>query len=94
MNEKMDPKRKKAIALKQAANDRPPIVLAKGTGKVAEQILEKAEENTIPVVSDSTLAELLGQLNLNDAIPEELYGAVAEVLAFIYQIDKKAGAFK
>lgn len=93
MNEKMDPEQKKAIALQQAGN-RAPIVLAKGTGKVADQILEKAEENNIPIQKDPALAELLGQLNINEAIPEELYGAVAEVLAFIYQLDKKAGESK
>lgn len=93
MNEK-NVEQKKAIALRYAESDQAPIVLAKGTGKAAEKILEKAEENNIPVQQDPTLAELLGQLNINEAIPEELYGAVAEVLAFIYQIDKKTGESK
>lgn len=94
MSGQIDPDQKKAIALKQAADEQAPIVLAKGTGEVAEQILEKAAENNIPIQNDPALAELLGQLNINEAIPEELYGAVAEVLAFIYQIDKKAGNSK
>lgn len=43
----------------------------------------------VPVYEDPNLVELLGQLDLNTSIPEELYQAVAEVFAFIYHLDEK-----
>ncbi|MCK1992494.1 EscU/YscU/HrcU family type III secretion system export apparatus switch protein [Peribacillus muralis] len=82
-------KRKEAIALKyDQKTSIAPVILAKGKGKTAENILEKAKKLNIPVQSDESLAALLGQLDINQAIPEELYGAVAEVFAFIYKADK------
>lgn len=82
-------KRKEAIALKYDAKaSQAPVVLAKGKGRTAENILEKAQELNIPVQKDESLAELLGQLDINQTIPEELYGAVAEVFAFVYKVDK------
>jgi flagellar biosynthesis protein len=50
--------------------------------------MEKAMKLDIPVQRDESLAALLGQLDINQTIPEELYGAVAEVFAFIYKVDK------
>ncbi|MFJ7849504.1 EscU/YscU/HrcU family type III secretion system export apparatus switch protein [Peribacillus sp. NPDC097206] len=84
-------KRKEAIALKyDAKSSQAPVLLAKGRGKTAENILVKAEELNIPVQKDETLTELLGQLDINQTIPEELYGAVAEVFAFVYKVDRNA----
>ena len=68
-----------------------PKVIAKGKGKIAENILEKAKENDIPIQEDPSLVEILGQLNINESIPEELYQAVSEVFAYIYQIDREHG---
>ena len=83
-------KRKQAVALKyDAKTSQAPVVLAKGKGKTAENILNKAKELDIPVQQDESLTELLGQLDINQAIPEELYGVVAEVFAFIYRLDKE-----
>ena len=82
--------RKEAIALSYNPNEYDgPVVKAKGKGKVAENILQKAEENGVPVYEDPSLVALLGQLDLNQSIPEELYQAVAEVFAFIYRLDKE-----
>ncbi len=81
--------RKEAIALNYSPeNNNSPTVIAKGKGKIAENIIEKAAENDIPVYEDRNLVELLGNLDLNEAIPEELYEAVAEVFAFIYRLDR------
>ncbi|CAM4038153.1 EscU/YscU/HrcU family type III secretion system export apparatus switch protein [Lederbergia lenta] len=78
-----------AIALKyQQGTQEAPMVIAKGKGIVAENILEKAKENEIPIQQDSTLVGLLSQLNMNETIPEELYKAVAEVFAFVYRLDR------
>lgn len=82
-------KRKEAIALKyDQKTSKAPVILAKGKGKTAETIMEKAMKLDIPVQRDESLAALLGQLDINQTIPKELYGAVAEVFAFIYKVDK------
>ncbi|QCR31783.1 EscU/YscU/HrcU family type III secretion system export apparatus switch protein [Lysinibacillus sp. SGAir0095] len=81
--------RKEAIALNyNPENNNSPTVIAKGKGKIADNILEKAALNDIPVYEDKNLIELLGNLDLNEAIPEELYEAVAEVFAFVYRLDR------
>ncbi|MEO4053541.1 EscU/YscU/HrcU family type III secretion system export apparatus switch protein [Solibacillus sp. CAU 1738] len=82
--------RKEAIALSYNPSDHAgPKVIAKGKGKIAENILEQAELHEVPIHEDPNLVELLGQLDLNESIPEELYQAVAEVFAFIYHLDRK-----
>lgn len=92
MRNKEKETRKEAIALGyEANNDHAPRVLAKGKGIIAESILEKAEANGVPIQQDASLVELLGKLNINETIPEELYQAVAEVFAFIYKTNQEAG---
>ena len=82
--------RKEAIALSyDPQKSIGPTIIAKGKGKIAENILEKAAMHEVPVYEDPSLVELLGQLDLNTSIPEELYQAVAEVFAFIYHLDEK-----
>ncbi|WP_026692510.1 EscU/YscU/HrcU family type III secretion system export apparatus switch protein [Peribacillus kribbensis] len=84
-------KRREAVALRyDSEREGAPRVTAKGKGQTAENILQKARENSIPVQKDSSLTGLLSQLELNQTIPEDLYQAVAEVFAFIYKIDKEA----
>lgn len=85
----MNHKRKKAVALRydQEQNQAPKVV-ATGKGMIAENVIEKAKENNIPILEDESLVELLAELNINETIPEELYQAVAEVFAFIYQADQ------
>lgn len=87
----MTEKRKKAFALKyDGKNDAAPTVTAKGNGLVADNLIEKAKQHDVPIVSDESLANLLGELNINETIPLELYEAVASVFAFIYQVDEHA----
>ena len=62
--------------------------MAKGKGMIAENILSKADEHGVPVQEDKSLLSLLGNLDIGESIPEELYGAVAEVFAFIYRLDR------
>lgn len=91
----MKEKRKEAIALKyDQEKDFAPRVIGKGKGKIAERILQTAEDHQVPVQEDPSLVELLGKLNINDSVPSELYEAVAEVFAFIYKADKEAGKRK
>ncbi|MEK3886992.1 EscU/YscU/HrcU family type III secretion system export apparatus switch protein [Bacillus sp. FSL K6-3431] len=81
--------RQEVVALKYRQDTQDaPIIIAKGKGIVAENILEKAREKEIPVQQDPSLVALLGQLNVNETIPEELYKAVAEVFAFVYRLDR------
>lgn len=90
MKNQKEQHRKEAIALGyQSDKHEAPVVLAKGKGLIAENIMEMAKVNEIPIQQDPALLELLGQLNINEAIPEELYQAVAEVFAFVYRLDQK-----
>lgn len=81
---------KKAVALKYE-QDKPgaPFVLATGKGLIAEQILKLAEENGIYIHESPELVEVLVRLELGEEIPEALYRAIAEVIAFAYGIKKK-----
>lgn len=73
------------MALKyDRAGDTAPKVTAKGQGKIAENIIALAEEFGIPVKNDPDLVEVLAALEIDREIPEEIYVAVAELLAFIY----------
>ena len=66
--------------------DNAPVVIASGRGKIAEAILTAARENNIPIHPDPILAETLSRVNVNQAIPPELYIVVAEIFAYIYRI--------
>lgn len=89
MSEEFSNKRLKAVALSyESSKHVAPKVVATGKGEVAASIIEKAKEHDVPIQEDSSLVELLSQLELNEVIPEQLYSAVAEVLAFIYRVDK------
>lgn len=90
MNER-DKNIKKAIALEYKKGASAPKVVATGKGAVAENIIKKAEENDIPIREDKRLANSLVQLDLGEEITQELYEAVAQVLAFIYDVDKFTG---
>lgn len=84
-------KRLKAAALRyNVGEDKSPKMVAKGRGLVAERIIELARECGIPVHEDSELVEVLSALELNEDIPPDLYKAVAEVLAFIYKLQKNS----
>lgn len=81
--------RKSAVALKYEQNgSTAPKVIAKGKGETAEEILKRALDHGIPVQEDASLVHLLSQLEINKEIPPNLYQAVAEVFAFIYQLDQ------
>jgi len=67
-----------------------PIVVAKGAGVIAARIRRLALENGIPIVEKKPLAQALyKEVNLNHPIPDKLYAAVAEVLAYVYQLKNK-----
>ena len=83
-------KQLKAVALKYEKNkDRAPKVVAKGVKNLAEKIIKIAKENGIEIYEDEDLISLLYSLDLYEEIPEYLYSAVAEILAYVYKISKK-----
>ncbi len=61
-----------------------PKVTAKGMDDVADKIIDVATEYGIPLQKDDGLVDVLSQMNLGDEIPENLYRAIAEVIAFAY----------
>ncbi|NDC83160.1 flagellar biosynthesis protein FlhB [bacterium] len=80
-----------AIALEYKPNGmNAPLVLAKGKRIVAQQIRELAEKHNIPIVENPPLAQALYPIVEPDmAIPPQFYKAVAEILAFVYNLRKK-----
>jgi flagellar biosynthetic protein FlhB len=67
-----------------------PVVVAKGAGVIAQRIRRLALENNIPVVERKPLAQLLyKEVEVNHPVPDGSYGAVAEVLAYVYQLKGK-----
>ncbi len=81
----------RAVALGyRRGKDAAPRVKAKGRGRLAEKILALAKANGIPVKKDKALLDALYRLDINEEIPEELYRVVAEILAFIYRMNKLA----
>ena len=81
----------KAVAVKyDVQKGRAPRIMATGKGAVAEMILQVAEEHRVPFYEDTSLANLLSKLELDTEVVPELYTLVAEVLAFVYQLDKQA----
>lgn len=65
-----------------------PVVVAKGRGAVAEKIAETAAAAGVHVETNPLLAEALSQVELDEAIPETLYRAVAEVIIFVLRSAK------
>ncbi|MDD6771082.1 MAG: EscU/YscU/HrcU family type III secretion system export apparatus switch protein [Inconstantimicrobium porci] len=79
--------RKKAAALKYEQNFEAPVVTAAGMGKVAERIIEKAQENDVPIVYNKELTDLLCNVDVGDNIPTDVYEAVAYIIAYVTDID-------
>jgi flagellar biosynthetic protein FlhB len=80
-----------AVAVKYDELERSaPFIVAKGTEKTALKIKEVAKENDIITVENKSLARSLYEtVEINDSIPEAFYQAIAEILAYVYNIEKK-----
>jgi flagellar biosynthesis protein len=79
-----------AIALDYQAGQTPRVV-AKGQGSLAETILATARANGVPIEENPLLAEALSTIELDAEIPEQLYQAVAEVIAFVIRTRDRLG---
>ncbi|AFC31897.1 FlhB domain-containing protein [Paenibacillus mucilaginosus 3016] len=95
MKEQQPTSVKRAVALKydKEAGGAPKVV-AKGKGRVAEAIVEKAKESGVMIQEDPSLVEVLSKLDIDQEIPPELYQLVAEVLSFVYRSDRRASEWK
>jgi flagellar biosynthesis protein len=76
-----------AAALSYETGRKAPRVVASGRGQIAERIIAAAEEAGVPVRSDPALARALAALDLGEEVPEAMYRAVAEALAWAYKLD-------
>jgi flagellar biosynthesis protein len=80
---------RRASALKYEGAGAPKVV-AGGQGLIADRIVAAAREAGVAVREDAALAEALASLDLGREIPEDLYAAVAEALAWAYALDVRA----
>ena len=81
---------KKAVALLYKHGEDPaPKVTATGSGQVAERIIDAARTHGIPVKEDPDLVAVLSKLDIEAEIPPSVYIVVAELLAFIYELNGK-----
>jgi flagellar biosynthesis protein len=81
-------KKRAAVALRyDAITDKAPKITAKGHGLVADKIIALARDKGVPIREDPDLVQVLSQLDLEREIPPSLYQVVAELLAFVYQLN-------
>ena len=87
---KKDSRRSKSAVSRRydSANDLAPRLTSKGKGLVAENIIALAREHNIPIKEDPDLVEVLSQVEVDQEIPPAVYHVVAELLAFVYKINK------
>ncbi|MFC3908074.1 EscU/YscU/HrcU family type III secretion system export apparatus switch protein [Legionella dresdenensis] len=88
MTDESKPEMKQAVALHYDGKSAPRVT-AKGSGLVAERIIDIANQNGIPLQQDPELTGLLSKVKLNHEIPPKLYVAVAQLLTFIYYLNGK-----
>lgn len=81
-----------AVALAYAPMaDNAPRVVAKGSGTVAQSIIEIARANGVAIEQNADLATLLQAVDLDREIPPEAFAAVAEILGYLYRANGKLG---
>jgi flagellar biosynthesis protein len=89
--ENVDKSKLKAVVLKYDVDkSKAPKITGFGKGQIAEKILKVAEDNKVPFYEDASLVELLSKLAINSEIPPSLYNVVAEILSFVYKLDRLA----
>lgn len=76
-------KNEKAVALKYNSNkSNAPVVVASGSGYVADKIIELAEATGVPVYKDDSTSTILSQLELGSEIPSELYSLIGDIYLY------------
>lgn len=84
--------RQAAVALRYADGDSAPVVVAKGRGVLAEEIIRRAREAGLFVHESPELVGLLLQVDLDQRIPPALYVAIAELLSWVYRVEQRAAS--
>jgi len=84
---------KKAIALKYPEGAEAPIITAKGSGFIADKILEAAKEKEIPIKEDVNIINLLDSQQAGSLVPEEAWDALAVLFAFILNEGEKKNEY-
>ena len=79
--------RPSAVAISYANKDKAPVVVAKGYGDIAESIIRRARESGLYVHAAPDMVKLLMHVDLDAQIPPQLYVGVAELLAWLYQLE-------
>lgn len=81
---------RKAVAMEYfKSKGRSPKIIAKGKGVLAEKIISIAEESSVPLFKDKILCDLFMNVDVGKEVPEILYKAAAEVLAYVYWLKNK-----
>jgi flagellar biosynthesis protein len=81
--------RQAAVALRYAEGDAAPVIVAKGRGAIAEEIIRRAREAGLFVHESRELVGLLLQVDLDQRIPPALYIAIAELLSWVYIVEQR-----
>ncbi len=81
-----------AAALRYRGGQSAPVITAKGRGLVADEIVRRAGEHGVAVHVSNNLAALLMQVDIDRAIPPQLFQAVAQLLAWLYQLEGRVPA--
>lgn len=68
-----------------------PFIIARGKGRLAEELNKLAQQHGIPIVEDEELSGLLYEVEVGRAIPYETFEAVARILAFVYSVSSGKG---
>lgn len=90
MSQFNDQMNKKAVALSYDEDvNAAPVIVASGSGYIAQKIIETARDNGIPVYEDNSLATMLTQLELGSEIPEQLYQAIVEIYVYFLNFSPK-----
>jgi len=90
MNAQNRNEKQRAVALAyDPSRDDAPKVAAKGSGWMAEKIIQIAREKGIPIHEEPDLVRILSRLDLEEEIPPQLYEIIAEILAFVYRLNER-----
>ncbi len=79
---------KKAVAIKYPKDADVPFICAKGTGNLADLIINEAKKNNIHIEENENLVDILSYQEVGDAVSEETWQALATIFAFLLG-DKK-----
>ncbi len=88
--DRVEPEIRSAAALRYREGMTAPVVVAKGRGLVAEEIVRRARDSGVAIHVSQNLAAMLMQVEVDRAIPPQLFQAVAQLLAWLYRLEDRA----